>query len=143
MGSLPGLVLAGLTLGAVRRLFTGIGQAIAGAGAGVQSAAGVAAGWMQFCRIALWLGVVLGLLNGLLSLPNLLGGSGPGDGETVQVVLGGLALVPLGWLYSVLLRLAGHSRLFALEAASVLDHPDWGPPQMCTQAQIGQGTKDP
>ncbi len=142
VGSLPVLVLAGLTLAAVRRLFTGIGQAIAGAGAGVQAAAGAAAGWMQFCRVALGLGVLLGLLNLLSSLPNLFGGTGPGDGETVQVVLGGLALVPLGWLYSVLLRLAGHSRLFALGAAAVLDHPDWGQPQMRSRAQDGQVTKD-
>lgn len=148
LSTLPVLVLAGLTLAAVRRLFARIGETLTGSGAAssaeagtrVQAAAGVAAGWMQFCRVALGLGVVLGLLNFLFSLPNLFSGSGPG--ETIQLVLGSPVLVPLGWLYTVLFRLAGHSRLFALEAASVLGPPHWGQAHMSAPAQAGQVTKD-
>ncbi|KQR04544.1 hypothetical protein [Deinococcus sp. Leaf326] len=128
IGSLPSIVLNWLILASVKRFFARVSVRARGARQPVGPAAGAAAGWLMFVYVFLWIAAglsVLGFLPALL-LPAVLGSRGGSEaalGGGVVFLIGALALAVGGWFYSLLLRLVGHSRLFALEVAALLDQP--------------------
>lgn len=131
LGSLPSIVLNWLILASVKRFFSHVSLRARGARQPVGPAAGKAAGWLMFVYVVLWIGAVLGVLGLLpaLLLPAALGserGSDVALGGGIVFLFVAVVLALGGWFYSVLLRLVGHSRLFALEVAARLDQPRTG-----------------
>lgn len=131
IGNLPTIVLNWLILASVKRFFLHVSLRARGARQPVGPAAGTAAGWLMFVYVVLWIAVGLSALSLLpaLLLPAVLGSERGAEAAIGTGVLFALVMVFLalfGWLYSLLLRLVGHSRLFALEVAARLDQPRTG-----------------
>ena len=131
IGNLPTIVLTWLILASVKRFFSHVSLRARGSQQPVGPAAGAASGWLMFVYVFLWIAVGLSALSLLpaLLLPAALGSergadAAVGAGGLFALVAAFLAL--FGWLYSLLLRLVGHSRLFALEVAAQLDQPRTG-----------------
>lgn len=131
IGNLPTIVLTWLILGSVKRFFSHVSLRARGSQQPVGPAAGTASSWLMFVYVFLWIAVGLSALSLLpaLLLPAVLGSERGADAAVGTGAVLAFAVVFLaffGWLYSLLLRLVGHSRLFALEVAAQLDQPRTG-----------------
>ena len=131
IGNLPTIVLNWLILASVKRFFSHVSLRARGSQQPVGPAAGAASGWLMFVYVFLWIAVGLSALSLLpaLLLPAVLGSERGADAAVGTGAVLAFAVVFLaffGWLYSLLLRLVGHSRLFALEVAARLDQPRTG-----------------
>jgi len=126
--SVPGLVINGLILAAVRRWLDAVTAHAGGRSAAVLPAARALDGWFLFTLIVLGLGL-LSLLLGLLSaafLPALVNGLGVSlstqETAWLRTVQGGLLALLVSSLgtYSLLTLLIAWSRSFAADVAQVL-----------------------
>ena len=131
IGNLPTIVLNWLILASVKRFFSHVSLRARGSQQPVGPAASAASGWLMFVYVFLWIAVGLSALSLLpaLLLPAVLGSERGADAAVGTGAVLAFAVVFLaffGWLYSLLLRLVGHSRLFALEVAAQLDQPRTG-----------------